>query len=211
MSVRGRRSCRGPAGARACGSGSRCSGPGRAVRLVYFALVFPGEMRAGALLELRARLAKCEAVGWAKGLQGSQPIHLLGAGHLRAKGRASRCSTGCTTGSGGAFAACWSKARASHRALSPRWSSWFFHLHSPDSQTHRGFKHLQAAAGVVVMLISPIWFIKRAVVQIFQYYLTFPSSQDFVFELQCVQEVSDHLRHLMLGCSANYSDVANNM
>lgn len=114
-------------------------------------------------------------------------------------------------GAVGAFAACWSKARASHRALSPRWSSWFFHLHSPDSQTHRGFKHLQAAAGVVVMLISPIWFIKRAVVQIFQYYLTFPSSQDFVFELQCVQEVSDNLRHLMLGCSANYTDVANNM
>lgn len=47
VSVRRRRSCRGPAGAPACGSGG-WSGPGRAVGLVCFALVSPGEMRAGA-------------------------------------------------------------------------------------------------------------------------------------------------------------------
>lgn len=159
------------------------------------------------LLGLGVGLSSCDAVGWANGLRGSRPspslyLPLL----LRAKGRASRCCTGdggggicCLLKHGGSFSPC------------PRWSLWPFRLRSPESQTHSGAQHSKAAAGVVVVLISPIWFIKRAGVQIFQYYLAFRSPQAFVFELQCVQEVSDNLRHLMLGCSANYTDVANNM
>lgn len=42
------------------------------------------------------------------------------------------------------------------------------------------------------------------------YYLAFPSPQILFFELQCIQEVSADLRHLLLGCSVNDTNVVNN-
>lgn len=132
---------------------------------------------------------------------GLRPVPLPGAGPLRAKGRASSAPRDAPRAAGVAFAACRSEEGAPRRALCPRWAGWPFHLRSPDSQTHSGVKHSKVAAGVVVVLLSSIWLIKRAGVKIFWCYLTFPSPQAFVFELQHVQEVSDNLRHLMLGCS----------
>lgn len=52
-----------------------------------FCSTFPRGDEGGGLRGLRVALAKCDAEGWVKGLRGSRPVPLLGAGHLRAQGR----------------------------------------------------------------------------------------------------------------------------